>query len=55
MERASQEHSYLERKRKTILDFGYDCVRFRSRTKKSLVQLKSIIKNNVCHFEGVLD
>lgn len=55
MEAIIKKQNYLDRKRALILDMGYDYVRFRSRTKKSLLQLKSIIKNNVCHFEGVLD
>lgn len=51
METLVKKTGYLERKRMAILNFGYDLVVFRNRTKKSLAQLKSIIKNNACHFE----
>ncbi len=50
-----EKQTYLERKRQAILELGYDYVKFRNRTKKSLLQLKSIIKNSACHFEGVHD
>lgn len=51
MKTLTEKQTYLERKRQVILSLGYDYVQFRSRAKKSLVQLKSIIKNNACHFE----
>ncbi len=35
--------TYLERKRKTILNLGYEFVAYRSRTKKSLKTLKKQI------------
>jgi len=47
MEKSIGKQTYLERKRQAILDFGYGYVKFRSRAKKSLVQLKNIIKNNI--------
>ena len=50
-----EKETYLERKRQAILDLGYDYVKFRYRAKKSLLQLKSIIKNSAYHFEGVHD
>ena len=46
---------YLERKRQAILDLGYDYIKFRSRTRKSLAQLKRMIINNACHFESASD
>ncbi|MEM9000353.1 MAG: hypothetical protein AAGB24_08815 [Bacteroidota bacterium] len=46
---------YLDRKRQTILNLGYDYIAFKSRTKKSLRTLKKIIQNNACHFEGAVD
>jgi hypothetical protein len=55
METLMKKPNYLERKRQAILSLGYDYVKFRSRTKKSLVQLKSLIKNSACHFEGIHD
>ncbi|MEM8927926.1 MAG: hypothetical protein AAGC45_06970 [Bacteroidota bacterium] len=55
METNIKQPTYLERKRKAILELGYDYVKFRNRTKKSLQQLKSIIKNSACHFEAVRD
>ncbi len=51
METLMNKPTYLERKRQAILEIGYNYVKFRSRTKKSLLQLKSIIKNNAHHFE----
>jgi len=50
-----KKETYFEHKRQIILSLGYDYIKFRSRTKKSLNQLKNIIKNNACHFEGVHD
>lgn len=43
METLIEKNSYMERKRQAILALGYDYVRFRSRTKKSLVTLKKQI------------
>lgn len=36
----NQKHSYLERKRQSVLELGYEYVCFRNRVKKSLVTLK---------------
>lgn len=55
METLIEKQTYLERKRQAILELGYEYIKFRNRTKKSLIQLKSIIKNSACHFEGVRD
>lgn len=55
MDTLMKKSTYLERKRQAILELGYDYVRFRSRTKKSLQQVKSIIKNNTYHFEGIFE
>ena len=43
METHNEKQTYLERKRQTILELGYEYVRFRSRTKKSLITLKKQI------------
>jgi len=52
MEIFIEKQTYLERKRQAILALGYDYIKFRSRTKKSITQLKNSIKNNICHFKG---
>ena len=44
METAIKRPTYLERKRQAILELGYDYVKFRSRTKKSLKILKKLYK-----------
>ncbi|MEM1336187.1 MAG: hypothetical protein AAGF96_00495 [Bacteroidota bacterium] len=41
---------YMERKRQAILNLGYDYVKFRSKAKKSVIQIKRIIINNAYHF-----
>lgn len=55
MKRTLKKQSYLERKRRAILDLGYDYIKFRSRSKKSLRTLKKIIQNNTYHFEEAYD
>ena len=52
MKTAIRKQGYLERKRQAILSLGYDYIRFRSKAKKSLTQLKRIIVNNAYHFEN---
>ena len=49
------QQTYLEQKREAILGLGYEYIKFRSKTKKSLTRLKHIIKNNTCHFEEAYD
>ncbi len=55
MKAIANKQTYLERKRLAILDLGYDYIKFRSKTKKSLTQLKRMIINNACHFESACD
>lgn len=43
METAIKRQTYLERKRKVILNLGYGFVAYRSRAKKSLKTLKKQI------------
>lgn len=45
METLIEKRTYLERKRQAILELGYEYVRFRSRTKKSLAALKRQISS----------
>ncbi|WP_210423687.1 hypothetical protein [Croceivirga thetidis] len=45
METIIKKQNYLDRKRALILDMGYDFVRFKSRTKKSLATLKRQISS----------
>ena len=51
METKGERQTYLEQKREAILSLGYDYISFRNRTKKSLIRIKHIIKNNARHFE----
>ena len=53
--KTTESKIYLEQKREAILGLGYEYIKFRSKTKKSLTRLKHIIKNNTCHFEEAYD
>ncbi|WP_435622494.1 hypothetical protein [Flagellimonas sp.] len=55
MKKIGAKQRYLEQKREAILSLGYEYVKFRSNTKKSLTRLKHIIKNNARHFEEAYD
>jgi len=45
MDTIIEKQTYLERKRQAILELGYEYVRFRNRTKKSLTALKRQISS----------
>lgn len=51
MKTSSKKNNYLEQKRQIILALGYDYIRFKSHSRKSLKSIKRLIQNNASHFE----